>query len=250
MSDAEFPETWYEISASTHFWFEWRFAALLGQLADLGINLAEPLRAIEVGGGAGVLRDQVEARTAWTVDLTDLNPAALARAGAGRGEKLVYDILEPCDRRIGAYDVLILFDVLEHVGVTRPLVTAAIRHLRPGGLFLVNVPALPVLHGLYDRVVGHLRRYTRRTLGAELAGTDVVIADVRYWGLTLTPLAALRKLLLAPRSDPVAIVRQGLAPPGRLAHTLLRMLMHAELRLIRRPPFGASLLLAGRKVQR
>jgi SAM-dependent methyltransferase len=247
MSNAEFPEIWYELSAPSHFWFEWRFAALLGQLADLGVNLAEPLKAIEVGGGAGVLRDQVEERTAWTVDLTDLNPAALARARAGRGEKLVYDILEPCDRRLGAYDVLILFDVLEHIGTTTPFVAAALKHLRPEGLLLINVPALPLLHGAYDRAAGHFRRYTRRTLTAEFANAGFVVSDARYWGLTLVPIVALRTLLLAPRSDAAAIIREGFRPPGPVVHRLLRTLMRAELRLLRRPPFGTSLLLAGRK---
>ena len=57
-----------------------------------GLPLDRPLRVLDVGGGRGVLRDQVEAATAWTVDLVELNLAALEAAAPGRGRHLYYDV--------------------------------------------------------------------------------------------------------------------------------------------------------------
>src|SRR5574341_1547195 len=55
------------------------------QVRDLGLLLDRPLRMLDVGAGAGVLRDQLEARSAWTVDIADLNLPALRQARRGRG---------------------------------------------------------------------------------------------------------------------------------------------------------------------
>jgi SAM-dependent methyltransferase len=247
---AAFPSFWYESAGPDHFWMQWRFAAFLRQASRSGAPLDRPLRALEVGGGAGTLRGQVERRTSWTVDLTDLNPEALRRVRPGRGEALRYDILDRDPVRLARYDVLLLFDILEHVAETGPFLRAAVDHLKPGGHVFVNVPALEGLRGVYDRAAGHLRRYDRGTLAAELRGLPVEILDSRYWGFGLLPLAALRNLLLRGERDDDAAIRRGFAPPGPLLHAALKAWMRLELAVLPRPPLGTSVLLAARRVDR
>ena len=92
---------------------------------------------------------------------------------------------------------------------------------------MVNVPALQVLFSAYDVAAGHYRRYDRASLVAELAGDAWEVVDVRYWGLTLVPLLALRKMLLRDPSDET--IRRGFGPPSRLAHACLRGLMRLEM---------------------
>src|SRR5512139_1278887 len=123
---------------------------------------------------------------------------ALCGAAACSGRHLSYDAADwrhaflnayyVGDRRpafLDAYGVVVLFDVLEHVAETASFLSAVVRHLRPGGHLLVNVPALPCLFGDYDRAAGHLRRYEPGTLRSEFDGVDVEILDVRFWGLSL-----------------------------------------------------------------
>jgi SAM-dependent methyltransferase len=243
---SDFPQEWYDLSAPEHFWFEWRLRAFLRQVEELGLRRDLPLGAIDVGAGAGVLRDQLEARTQWTIDIADLNPAALARARRGRGRNLCYDVLEPAADLLARYDVAFLFDVIEHVAEPRPLVSAVLRHLRPGGHLFVNVPAGQWLFSAYDEAAGHVRRYGRSTLTAQLALPGLEVRDLRYWGLSLVPLLVARKLLVRRAASNAAVVRRGFEPPGRLAHALLRLLLRAETLVLARPPLGSSLLLAGR----
>jgi SAM-dependent methyltransferase len=242
-----FPEEWYELGDPGHFWFEWRLRGFLRQARDLGLPFERPLRMLDVGAGTGVLRDQLEARTAWTVDVADINTRALARARRGRGRTLCYDVLAPAAELLARYDAALLFDVLEHVADTRPFVEAVSRHLRPGGHLLVNVPAGQWLFGSYDVAAGHVRRYGRATLAAELATAGLEVRDVRYWGLSLVPLLLARKGLVRTAPSPDACVRRGFEPPGRLAHALLRAAMRAETAVLRRPLLGSSLLLAARR---
>ncbi len=244
--DTDFPEEWYDLSAADHFWFVWRLRAFLGQARDLGLALDAPLRVLDVGAGAGVLRDQLEAHSAWTVDIADLNAAALRRARPGRGRTLCYDVTVPDPALLASYDVVLLFDVIEHLTEPRAFLAAAVRHLRPGGHLVVNVPAGQWLFSAYDQAAGHVRRYGPAALRADAGGQELEVRDIRYWGLLLVPLLLLRKTVVRGGSAEHR-VRRGFDPPGRLAHAALRSLLRLETATLRRPPLGSSLLLAGRR---
>src|SRR5262249_1718375 len=174
-----FIEEWYEYNSESHVWFQWRLTSLLKQLRDVGISLEEPYKVLEIGSGIGVLRTQVESATDWIVDITDLDLNALRQAKPGRGRKMYYDIFEQKEEYLEAYDLVVLFDVLEHVKDTQPFLTALFRHLKPQGHLLINVPALQSLYSHYDEIVGHVRRYNRRTLAAEFNQHNVKIEDIR-----------------------------------------------------------------------
>jgi SAM-dependent methyltransferase len=242
----EFPDEWYGLTADTHFWFQWRLEAALRQVREVRLPTTERLLALEVGSGTGVLRDQLEAATAWKIDITDLNLKALQDSRPGRGRTLYYDILECREAFREAYDVVILYDVLEHIEHTRPFVDAVLAHLKPGGYLLLNVPALQILRGEYDLAAGHHRRYSRSTLAQEFAGTSLEIRDLRYWGFFLLPVLVLRKAVQRSGAAPEDTIRSGFRAPGPLVHRALRALMRTELAL-GLSPLGTSLLLAGRK---
>jgi 2-polyprenyl-3-methyl-5-hydroxy-6-metoxy-1,4-benzoquinol methylase len=246
--DSDVLDEWYGMTSPDHFWFEWRLEATLRQLRHLGVPLDAPLRGLDVGGGTGVLRAQLEARTAWTIDVTDLNATALQRAAPGRGRTLCYDIQGERAPLAGAYDVVLLYDVLEHVEATRPFVQAVLRHVKEGGLLLVNVPAGPGLFSAYDTAAGHVRRYGRASLTAEFDGSGLEIRDLRYWGLLLLPAALLRKWMVSGSAARGETIRTGFQPPNRAVHAMLRAWLRVETALVPRPPRGSSLLLAGRKV--
>jgi SAM-dependent methyltransferase len=244
----EFPDEWYDASDASHFWFRWRLSVLRRTLADAGADTAAALAALDVGCGSGVLAAQLEGATAWTVDGTDLNLAALERCAPRRGRTLYYDVTEERAELVGRYDAVVLFDVLEHVPDPRALVRSALRHLKPEGILLVNVPALPALMSAYDRAAGHLRRYTRRSLADELGDLGLETRVLRYWGLSLVPLVAARKALLA-RAGPRTIDR-GFRPPFPGVNAALSSLMRVETALLRAPPLGTSVMYAGVKVPR
>ena len=64
----------------------------------------------------------------------------------------------------GSLDLVVAFDVLEHIEDDKAAATGVFEALRPGGTFLVAVPADPRLWSAHDVAVGHVRRYTRPEL--------------------------------------------------------------------------------------
>jgi SAM-dependent methyltransferase len=90
-------------------------------------------------------------------------------------------------------DLVTAFDVLEHIEDDKAAAEAVWSVLRPGGTFLVAVPADPKLWSSHDEAVGHVRRYTRPELVDRLAGAGFVIEDVRSWMVLLRPAVALRR---------------------------------------------------------
>jgi hypothetical protein len=107
-----------------------------------------------------------------------------------------------------AFDVVLLLDVLEHLDDDVAGLREATRLLKPRGLLLVTVPALPVLWGQQDEVSHHRRRYTRRSLEGALQGAGLQDPCLSYFNsLLLGPIVAVRlvRRLLRPgrasRSD-------------------------------------------------
>lgn len=246
-----FMESWYELSDETHFWFQWRIAALMSQLQELKFPVAENLRALDVGCGTAVLRSQLEDRTGWVVDAADVDYNALRHAKPGRGRLLYYDITDRKPEMHEFYDVIVLFDVLEHIENTKPFIEALLYHLKPGGHLLVNVPALQPLYSVYDKVQGHCRRYNKESLASEFKDFPMEIKQVSYWGLANVPIILARKLWLAltPEQNPEQLFQQGFKPPGTILNQALLRLMKIEMGLLNHPWLGSSVLMTCRKAQ-
>jgi SAM-dependent methyltransferase len=242
----DFPTEWFDI-ATENFWMEWRLAVFLRVAGELGIPRDAPFRGLDVGCGPGIFRRQLERTSSWTVDGADIDPEAFTGREFERGESLVYDVHDRRPEMGGAYDFVVLFDVLEHLADTRGFPASTLHHLRPGGWLFVNVPALNALFGPYDRAAGHLRRYDRRMMRDELAPHGLELRDRRYWGLSLVPLVLLRSLVTARARSRADVLRRGFQPPGEGVHAALRTLMKLETTLVRRPFAGTSLMAAARK---
>jgi dolichyl-phosphate beta-glucosyltransferase len=84
----------------------------------------------------------------------------------------------------GSANVVCLLDVIEHLSDPLPTIREAARILADAGRLVVNVPAHPHLWSAADEVLGHARRYTRRSLRADLerGGLEVLwMSHVFSW---------------------------------------------------------------------
>lgn len=212
-----------------------------------GIPAQENLRVLDIGCGTGITCQQLAHHTQWTFDGADLNLAALERCDVGAGRILYYDILEERRDLADAYDVVILFDTLEHIEHTHAFLKAVFHHLKPGGVLLTNVPALMTLFGVYDKVAGHYRRYTKETLAREFTPFDVTVVEQVYWGFTMVPLLWMRQQRLRDHMSEAAVIQKGFVPPHPWVHALLKAVMTVETRFMKRPPVGSSVMSAVRK---
>jgi hypothetical protein len=146
------------------------------------------------------------------------------------------------------YDAVFLLDVIEHIRDDSAFLSAALRHLRQNGLLVVNVPAGMLLFSDYDRVQGHVKRYTARSLVTLFDRCGVETGGVQPWGLLMVPFLLARKALLACTKPKAAetIMRRGFMPPNAIARRLLHSMKNVETALPFRMPFGTSILAWGR----
>jgi SAM-dependent methyltransferase len=129
---------------------------------------------LEVGAGSGVntLLLCAGRRGRWvSLEPDPRLTAALERAlAAGQGSGV-------CEARTGTladlgpgedFDSILYIDVLEHIADAKGELRLAASHLRPGGHLVVLAPAHQWLFTPFDRAIGHYRRYTARTLAADV----------------------------------------------------------------------------------
>jgi SAM-dependent methyltransferase len=244
-----FVKSFFELSDESHFWFEWRMKALMQQLKETDVPIEKNLKALDVGCGVGVLRKQIEAAMSWDVDCVDIDYHALQQVESGRGRTMYYDILEKHENFLATYDVVIAFDVIEHITESKVFIEAMLAHLKPDGFLIINVPALQFLYSRYDEVQGHVKRYDIKSMKVELNDFNLSILTMNYWGAANVPILYLRKWLLRAdkKSSSEDILRKGFQPPGKFVNSLFRKIMAIEMMLLKKPPFGSSLLLVARK---
>jgi SAM-dependent methyltransferase len=93
-----------------------------------------------------------------------------------------------------SFDVVLALDVLEHMDDDHTSLLEAVRLVKPQGLLLITVPALPSLWGGQDIVSEHRRRYTRRTLRRLFDHVEISGYRIKYFNTLLFPLAAVVRL--------------------------------------------------------
>ncbi len=237
-------DQWFEIASLDHFWIRRRFQVLRRLAREIEWN---ELEVAEIGCGNGLLQKQCEDMLGISVDGFDLNAHALAQNQATRSRVCCYNIYDQRPELQRRYDVIFLFDVIEHIEDQVSFLRAALFHLKSGGRLVINVPADPSVYSSYDLAVGHVRRYGMRELKAVLAQVGLTTNRWTYWGLLLYPLLHIRKRRLAHATDAEQILRDGMKPPSALANEALGWLSQAE--IIPQHWLGSSLMvIAGEEV--
>ena len=147
-----------------------------------------------------------------------------------------------------SFDAVLALDVIEHVRDDVALLQEAQRVLRPGGVLLVTVPAMPWLWSAHDDVNHHYRRYTLGTLRRSFQASGFRPEKVSYYNAVLLPLAITRKFINRFGGSDEHHLED---LPGPLNATL-RAVLGLEGVVIRRRnlPLGASLVAAARPLAR
>jgi SAM-dependent methyltransferase len=243
-AEVSMADRWFETATTDHFWVRRRFDVfrrLAGNLIPGARELAE------VGCGHGLLQSQIEEVYGRQVTGFDLNEFALKQNLSRISTVCCYDIQQMDPPLRARFDLIFLFDVLEHIADEDRFLPALLFHLAPRGKLVVNVPAGQWAYSAYDRAAGHVRRYSIRSLRDTAKRNNLEITKWSYWGLPLVPILMLRKIWLLGMHDQSKIISAGFGSRTSAINELLGFICRCE--LIPQTFLGTSLMavLQGRR---
>jgi SAM-dependent methyltransferase len=207
------------------------------------------LRVLDAGCGTG--GTTVELQRFGEVVGVDLVWEALEPAHARGLSALALASIERLPFASGSFDAATSFEVVYHLGVSNDTLALSEIHrvLKPGGLFLLRVPAHDWLRGEHDRLVHTRHRYTRDEVADKLGRAGFSIDQLSWANTVLFPPAAAKRLLERNgASNGVAGEPDLWMPPAPL-NALLTHIVAAERMAIPRGvplPFGLSILAVAR----
>jgi SAM-dependent methyltransferase len=220
-----------------HWWFAAR-RDIIATLIAARIAKGRQLRILEVGCGTGANLGTLQ--QFGTVDAVEPDDAARAVAATRSGVAVKGGYLPGVELADGAYDAIVMFDVLEHIPQDEEALAALRTKLAPGGRLMITVPANPWLWSGHDAQHHHHRRYTRKSLHAVMSLAGFAPQHVSYFNTLLFPVVVLRRAIgkLTGRESNDDVIP---APP---VNRLLRAVFGAERWWLSRRslPFGVSLL--------
>jgi Methyltransferase domain len=197
---------YFELASLDHFWVRRRlkvFRSLAGPLVENAREMAE------VGCGHGIVQRQIEEAYGRAVTGFDLNENGLKQNLSRFSRVCCYDVFQRDVAFKGRFDLIFLWDVLEHIAREDEFLQTLFFHLSPGGSLVVNVPAGQWAFSGYDRAAGHVRRYSARSLLERAKRNGLQAACWTYWGLPLLPALLARKVLLMGQQNEGKAYRTG-----------------------------------------
>jgi SAM-dependent methyltransferase len=223
---------------STHWWYRARRDILSDYLTRYA-GLPKDARILEIGCGTGHNLPMLARFGA--VEAIEIDPAARKvaseRLGRPVGDAPLPEL--PGVER-GAYDLVAVLDVVEHIENDVAALRAMATLLRPGGKILIAVPAHQWMWSAHDVVNHHHRRYSKRTLTAAIERAGLRAERMRWFNSLLFPLAAAARVAgkLTGRDD------SDDSPPPAPVNALFERVFRLERHLVGRVPMtpGVSIV--------
>lgn len=249
--DDQFFETLARVEAG-HFWFRAR-ARVVSQIAARLDEKRADFNILELGCGNGSLLAALQSACPnATVVGMDLYIKGLLNARRLGAKRLVCgDARQTCFAP--AFNLIGLFDVIEHIPDDISALQGAAKLLAADGAILITVPAHPKLWSYFDTASRHCRRYTSQTLTDCISRAGLKVEYMTPFMSCLYPIMRATRWLggFKRKSLTDAQIAQNelRIVPG--VNGVLNAAMLAESKLIARRkhlPIGTSLLAIARKM--
>lgn len=230
----------YDVMAALdqrHWWYRARrdvIAALIRRCAMPPANA----RLLEVGCGTG--HNLAMLGQFGRVEAVEVDDAARALAEERIGRQVMSSPLpELKGIPSHSYDLAAAFDVIEHIADDRAAVASIAQRLKPGGRFVLTVPAHQWMWSAHDEVNHHHRRYSKTSLRQLIERSPLKLERIGYFNSLLFPLAVAERLASKARGKNEA----DLAMPHELLNRALERVFAAERHLVGRVPLPPGLSL-------
>ncbi len=243
--DASLYETLYRLD-QTHWWLRARRKIIFDVLDRTAPG--PYVAALDVGCGGNILNTLEIGKRAQYVYGLEISDDAIQFAKKTHPELLIIKGRWPGMSPNKVFNLVALFDVLEHIKDDGEALKKAEEVLEPGGTLILTLPALNALWSEHDEYAHHLRRYTKSRIKQLIKdNTSMRIERLTYFNTFLFPLIfgfRMVKYLLGIRSSSADFF-----PIPRWLNNLLEYIFGSErffLRLVSFP-IGVSILCIARK---
>lgn len=239
-----------------HFWFNGRNSIIKNFIQAI-IPQPSGLKYLEIGCGTGFVLSYLEKKIGLKVTGIDINQEGLDYARKRTKALLIKGSIDDINGLNNQYDLVGLFDVLEHVDNEEFFLKTCRKFLKTNGLIFITVPADMKLYTTIDKLSGHKKRYTREELSSLINKAGFKVIKTTYFGLMLyLPLYFYRRFILrkpglsAKKKDCYQLLMKSIAPPVGILNKFLEFTLRLESKLINKLTFsfGTSLIVAAIKI--
>lgn len=225
-----------------HYWW---FVARRQLAFDL-LESAMPKggRILDVGCGTGAV--MVELQKLGPCYGIDFSVHALEFSAKRSSEGLALANAEEIPFASESFDAVVSLDTIEHVKNDSAAIREIARVLKPGGVFIMNVPAFKWLWGPHDVALMHQRRYTARQVSNLLRSQGFHLTKLSYSVFLLFPVVVLMRMFERRKRGPAEV---RLPAVSELWNDRLIRLMETEGKLLKSSslPWGSSVVAVARK---
>jgi SAM-dependent methyltransferase len=219
-----------------HWWYRGRRKVLADLIGREG--LPSHARILEVGCGSG--HNLPMLAHFGEVEAVELDAEARVLAERRLGRPVMN---APLPELVGvpdrAYDLIGAFDVIEHIEDDSAALASIANKLKPGGKFVMTVPAHQWMWSSHDDINHHKRRYSKRSLRTLLEGSPLRLDKIGYFNSLLFPVAIAERLVSKLRTDKDAHLKL----PSPPVNAILEKTFAAERHLVGRLPLPPGLSL-------
>ncbi len=190
---------------------------------------------LEIGSGLGHFSEQFRPRLDRLV-VSDNDPYCVDQLRQRYQSDPAVDVLElalpmrvPVSEKV---DTVVMMNVLEHVAEDVKALQCLAEATAPGGRIVIWVPGFMQLYGEFDRKVGHVTRYTPKTLRASIEGAGLepeVVRPINFVGGVAWWLTVRKRGVTYPDPKIVKIYDRTVVPLTRMIDKI-------------HPPFGQTVL--------
>jgi len=235
-----------------HFWHVGRREIIYDLLQQAYNNRLSEISMIEIGCGNGSVLQYLKNKG---VNI--------------EGGDLFFEALQFCQRRVNVplyqlnvlnmpfaderYDVVGLFDVIEHIVDDDRVLKEIHRICKPGGRIILTVPANKRLWSYFDVISYHKRRYSKKELYQKIVSAGFVVEKISFFVFFLFPVLFAYRILknrIFESSNDEELSSNAEFSTIPIINEIFLGLLRFEKLLIKSLslPFGTSLVAIARKV--
>jgi SAM-dependent methyltransferase len=232
-----------------HWWYRGLRVMLKGMLARYVAADSPRPEILDAGCGTGANLKILESYGhALGVDISEQAIAFCRERGIPDDRVMLASVTE-LPFRAGHFELAVSFDVICNIVDDVGAFTEIGRVLKPGGIFIVQLPAYQWLWSRHDVAVGHKWRYTARSVREKLGRAGFAIERLTHVNTFFFPFVATRRVLDRRALGNGHAIHSEVTRLPRPVNSFLSAFYTVEARTAARVnlPYGLSIIAVARK---